>query len=112
MDDPIQEKQSLLERAWNKFKEFCRSFGKPKQIDYEKILENIRNNNEKIISNMSAFGMSCEQAGRALAEFNKAIPHNLVKPDYTINETTLYADGEPYCIINEKGDVVWHRKEK
>lgn len=40
------------------------------------------------------------------------LQNNTLRSIKAVNDdiTTLYADGNPYCIINQKGDVIWQSK--
>lgn len=116
--DPIQNQKTWLEKALEKFKEFGRqfkNFKKPKKPDYEELLKRLDENNKKVVYNMNKFGMSCEEAGKALMKFNEVLTPNKMREICDLKriedgETTLYADGKPYCIINRKGDIVWQKQ--
>lgn len=113
--NPIQEKKTWQEIVVEKFKEFGNKFRKPKTPDYDKLLKRLDENNKKVVCNMKNFGVSCKEAGKALATFNQVMSPNKMREICDLRriedgETTLYANGKPYCIINRKGDIVWQKQ--
>ena len=78
-------------------------------------------NQMKVVNNMGKFGVSAQEASESLAKagkslgealiFNKFLTPNEMRKIVDDDITTLYADGNPYCIINKKGDVIWQSKK-
>lgn len=118
--DPIQERTSSI----NKIKQWFKSLFRKKKTepDYEKVLQTARENAYKNYQAYSKFGMSCEQAaknlekmGKAFAVYNKFLTPNqmreILDKESIEDESILYADGKPYCII-KKGEPIWMDKNK
>lgn len=112
--DPIQERTSSI----NKIIKWFRSlFNKKKTPDYEKILSEVSKNAERNYIAYSDFGLSCEKAGKALAQFGKVLSPNQMREICDLKriedeeDCTLYADNKAYCIIR-KGEPIWLEKDK
>ena len=113
--NPIQEKKTWQEIVTEKFKEFGNKFKKPKVPHLNKQIKQLNNNQILAYNKIKEFGTSCEKAGKALVEFNKFMTPNQMRKALELDEipsdeTILYSDGEPYCILNKKGDIVWQKK--
>ena len=110
--EPIQEHLTLYEKIRRYFKQKTKE--KKMTIDLTK-------NQMKVVNNMGKFGVSAQEASESLAKagkslgealiFNKFLTPNEMRKIVDDDITTLYADGNPYCIINQKGDVIWQSKK-
>ena len=98
--EPIQEHLTLYEKIKRYFKQ------KTYKCKVEKMTIDLTKNQMKVVNNMGKFGVSAE----ALI-FNKFLTPNEMRKIVDDDITTLYADGNPYCIINQKGDVIWQSKK-
>ena len=113
--EPIQEHLTLCEKIKRYFKQ------KTYKCKVEKMTIDLTKNQMKVVNNMGKFGVSAQEASESLAKAGKSLGEALVFNKFlTPNEmrkivdndiTTLYADGNPYCIINQKGDVIWQSKK-
>lgn len=108
--EPIQEYLTLYEKIKRHFKQ------KTYKCEVEKMTIDLTKNQMKVVNNMGKFGVSAQEASESLAKagkafvFNKLLSPNEMRKIVDDDITTLYADGNPYYIINQKGDVIWQSK--
>lgn len=117
--DPIQERTNSI----NKLIKWAKSlFRKKKSPDYEKTLLEVQKNAKANYEAYSKFGMSCEEAAKAMSKYGEAIakfneyktPNQMRKElgfDEVHDDCILYADDKAYCIIR-KGEPIWLEKTK
>ena len=87
----------------------------------EKMTIDLTKNQMKVVNDMGKFGVSAQEASESLAKagkslgealiFNKFLTPNEMRKIVDDDITTLYADGNPYCMINQKGDIIWQSKK-
>lgn len=98
--EPIKEQLTLFEKIKRYFKRKTHKH-KPQTVTIDS-----QKNMLQYMKAANDFGSSCEETSKALAEAGKRISDVM-----NSSIVTLYADEEPYCIINQKGDVVWGIKK-
>lgn len=112
--EPITEKLTIYEKLKRYFKQ------KIYKHKVETVTIDLQNNTLRSIKAVNDFGVSAEEASKALEKvgkafgqvvtFEKILSPNEMRKIVDDDITTLYADGNPYCIINQKGDVIWQSK--
>lgn len=113
--EPIKEQLTLFEKIKRYFKQ------KTYKCKVEKMTIDLTKDQMKVVNNMGKLGVSAQEASESLAKagklfgealiFNKFLTPNEMRKIVDDDITTLYADGNPYCIINQKGDVIWQNKK-
>lgn len=105
--EPITEKLTIYEKLKRYFKQ------KIYKHKVETVTIDLQNNTLRSIKAVNDFGVSAEEASKAfgqVATFEKILSPNEMRKIVDDDITTLYTDGNPYCIINQKGDVIWQSK--
>lgn len=112
--DPIQDNKSFIEIIFEKLKNIGKKFNKQKikEPNYEEIVDHIRENNKNIVTAFEKMGESCQQASKSMLRFNDILtPAQMREIAEDEDEVTLYADGQPVCIL-KKGEPVWTKTDK
>lgn len=109
--DPIQERTSSID----KIKKWLKTLFKPSKDlnkEFQKLSEQTSKDINMTVQAVSNFGISCEEAGKRLVQFSKVLTPSQMREIVYSENTTLYADGKPYCIIDKKGEPIWLEKNK